>query len=129
MKVFEDRRDVIRSLLREKSVELPGRSHALENVTHQFDRAMTRADIVFPDWYKGFRLVSEKTVDVLVAIRTKADTHVDVPIVLFRSRNDKAKFFKDFGGDPESRLSVILPPELPDAEMRQYLFAQLEQRR
>lgn len=127
--VHEDRRDVVRAMLQKMNVVLPGRSYALANVSEQFENAMREQSVVHPDWYRGFRMVTDQNCDALLTIVKEDGRYLDVPLMLFRTKTDKSKFFSTFAKDPDSRMSIVIPFEMSKAEIRRTVIDQLEKRR
>lgn len=126
--ISEDRREVVRAMLKQKGVTLPATQFA-EGVCAHFERAVHEPGAEYPDWIVGIRMDDGDQHDAIATIRKTNGDKADVPLCVFRSSGHKAAFFSRFQGDPSTRIAVTMKVTATPAQIREYLIGQLEKRR
>jgi hypothetical protein len=122
----EDRRAIVRQLLKQKGTFLPDVTTPVEHILAHFERAIHEKDAELPEWIVGIEMVQAGDFDAVATIKHPNEReHIRVQILLFRKRSERKKFFKHESLDSSKMITLIIPHAMKPVDVRAALAQQL----
>jgi hypothetical protein len=118
----EDRRDIVRQLLKQKGTFLPDVTVPPEDVFDHLHRAVTEPGAEYPEWIISIEMVGDDTADAIATVTHPTEgEHLRIPVAAFRRHFDRKAFFHLDRGDPNKMVTLIIPHAMPLADIRKNL--------